>query len=101
MGDFLDVPSIMLITLPIFFPAVVDMGYDPIWFAVLLTMNMELATITPPVGLNVYVLHAVLPDSKVSEILQGCVPFFMIIILCMIIADLFPGLSTWLPSLMK
>ncbi|NQU02936.1 MAG: TRAP transporter large permease [Syntrophaceae bacterium] len=101
MGDFLDVPSIMLITLPIFFPTILRMGYDPLWFAVLLTMNMELATITPPVGLNVYVLHGVLPDSKVSEILKGCVPFFMIIILCMVIVGLVPGLSTWLPSLTK
>lgn len=62
-------------------------------------MNMELATITKPFGLNVYVLHGVIKDSKVGEILVGCIPF--IIIICMIIIGIFSTFSTWLPSLMQ
>lgn len=100
MGQFLDVGSIMLITLPIFHPTIVDLGYSPFWFAVLMTLNMEVATITPPVGLNVYVLHGAIPGSKLSEILKGATPFVIVILMAMVVVGLFPQLSTWLPSRM-
>ncbi len=100
MGQFLDVGSIMLITLPMFHPTIIDLGFSPLWFAVLMTMNMEVATITPPVGLNVYVLHGAIPDSKLSEILKGSVPFVIVILLAMMVVAFVPQLSTWLPSRM-
>lgn len=100
LGQFLDVGSIMLITLPIFHPTIVNLGFSPLWFAVLMTMNMEVATITPPVGLNVYVLHGAIPDSKLSEILKGSVPFVVVILFAMLIVAAIPQLSTWLPSRM-
>lgn len=100
MGQFLDVPSVMLISLPIMHPVIVELGFDPVWFAILVVMNMEVATITPPVGLNLYVLKGAIPEAKLSEIVSGSLPFLGLIILAMILVCLFPGLATWLPSLL-
>src|SRR5690606_12892055 len=85
MGQFLDVPSIMLITLPIFYPALLSMGVSPVWFAILMTMNMEVATITPPVGLNIYVLKGAVPSAEVRDVVIGCVPFSGLIVAVMLL----------------
>ena len=79
MGDFLDVASIMLITLPIAYPVAVALGIDPIWFAVMMVINMELATITPPVGLNLFVIMGITGEKDFMEVLKGTVPFMMLI----------------------
>jgi len=99
MGQFLDVPSIMLITLPIFHPAVTGLEFDAIWFAVIMTMNMEVATITPPVGLNIYVLKGAVQDAELKEIVVGCLPFVGLIIAVMIVVGVFPELALWLPRI--
>ncbi|HOE17982.1 MAG TPA: TRAP transporter large permease subunit [Syntrophorhabdaceae bacterium] len=99
LGMFLECASITLICTPIFFPVIEKLGYDPIWFAVLFTVNMELALITPPVGMNLYVLQATTGD-KLELIMKSAIPWVFIMIAGIIIIGLFPPLSTWLPSMM-
>lgn len=98
MGDFLDVASIMLITLPIAFPVTVALGIDPIWFAVIMVINMELATITPPVGLNLFVIMGITGERDFLEVLKGAVPFMFLITGLLVLVMLVPELATWLPK---
>ncbi len=99
LGMFLEVISCMLITLPIVYPLIISLGYDGIWFAVMVTINMEMALISPPVGLNLYVIASVAKTS-IFEVVKGVVPFFLIMVAGMLLIGFFPILSTWLPSLM-
>jgi C4-dicarboxylate transporter DctM subunit len=96
MGMFLEVASIMLITLPIIYPVVTSLGYNGVWFAVLMTIVMELAIITPPVGMNLYVIQGFTGD-KLSTIIRGTVPFFFLMVLGMVIIYFFPQISLFLP----
>ncbi len=100
MGMFLDVVSILLITVPILYPIITSLGLNGIWFAVLLVINMEMAVITPPVGLNLYVIKA-MTRLSLSDIVRGVFPFFFIIVLLLLLAALYTPLSLWLPSTMK
>jgi C4-dicarboxylate transporter DctM subunit len=99
MGMFLEVISIMMITLPIVYPLIIALGFDGIWFAVLMILNMEIALITPPVGLNLFVIQSI-EKTNISTVLRGVAPFFIIMMLGLLIVALFPALSTWLPNLM-
>lgn len=99
LGMFLECASITLICTPIFFPVIEKLGYDPIWFAVLFTVNMEMALITPPVGMNLYVIQATTGDN-LEIIMKGVLPWVFIMLLGIVIIGLFPQLSTWLPSMM-
>jgi len=99
MGCFLEAVSIIMITVPIVYPLVTSLGFDGIWFAVMLTLNMEMAMITPPVGMNLYVVMG-LTKSPISNIVKGVIPFFFIMVVAMVIYGLFPSLSTWLPGVM-
>ncbi len=99
LGCFLESVSIIMITLPILYPLILSLGFDGIWFAVMVTLNMEMAMITPPVGMNLYVVMGI-TKSPISKIVRGVTPFFFIMVLAMIIIALFPSLSTWLPSVM-
>jgi len=99
LGMFLEVISIMLITLPIVYPIIIKLGFDGIWFAVLITLNMEMALITPPVGLNLYVIQGI-GNAKLADILKGVAPFFWIMVFGMVFLAIFPSLSTWLPNAM-
>jgi len=101
MGCFLDPTSILIITLPIMFPTVKAMGFDPIWFGIIVTLNIEIGMVTPPVGLNLYILKAVVPDLGFNEIVSGSVPFILVLIIGLVILMIFPELSLWLPSMMK
>lgn len=98
MGMFMEVASIMLITLPLAFPVAVALGIDPIWFAVIMVINMELATITPPIGLNLFVLMGVMNESDQGMIIRGVMPPFLIICLGLVLIMAFPSIATWLPS---
>ncbi len=101
MGDFLEVVSITLITLPVIYPILVTMGIDPIWFAVIMCICMEFALITPPVGLNLFVIQGLVPGSTTAEIFRGTLPFMGLMLLTLILVIAFPGLSTWLPQFMR
>jgi C4-dicarboxylate transporter DctM subunit len=97
LGMFLEVVSIMLITIPVLFPLVMQLGYDPIWFAVVMVVNMELALITPPVGLNLYVIQG-MSGANMQEVLRGVWPYALMMLLFLIAIMVFPPLSTWLPG---
>jgi C4-dicarboxylate transporter DctM subunit len=97
MGAFLDVASIMLITLPVAFPVVLSLGIDPIWFAVIMVVNMELATITPPIGLNLFVIQGVTGERNISPVLRGVVPVFLLLLANLALVMAVPSLSLWLP----
>lgn len=101
LGDFLDPISIILIVVPIIHPVLAPLGIDPIWFGVLLVINMELANITPPVGLNLFVIQSIQKDLSFAEILRGTAPFMLVIGAGLVIMMIFPGLSTWLPQYVK
>ncbi|MBX3653396.1 MAG: TRAP transporter large permease [Ramlibacter sp.] len=97
-GCFLPPAAIILMTTPILMPVITACGFDPIWFGVILTINMELGLITPPVGLNLFVINGITPDVKLPTILKGAFPFMMCMVLAILILCVFPELATWLPS---
>ena len=97
-GFFLPPVAIILMTAPILLPIIEGVGFDPIWFAVILTINMEIGLITPPVGLNLYVIKGISPDITLPEILRGSLPFMLCMVLAIIILCIFPEIATWLPN---
>ena len=101
LGCILESVSIIFITLPILFPLIMSLGFDPIWFNVVMLLNLELALITPPVGMNLFVLQGISPDSKMTDIVKGVIPFGLAMFLLIFILCLFPELATWLPTVVK
>ena len=100
MGIFFDGISMMIITLPVIFPVVTAMGYDPVWFGVAFVIIMEVGLLTPPVGLNLYVIHGISKHRPFSEVAIGSAPFFVVMLLALAIVHAFPQLSLWLPSVL-
>jgi C4-dicarboxylate transporter DctM subunit len=100
LGCFVECVTIMVLLTPILFPVILHLKIDPIWFGVFLTVNMELALITPPVGLNLFVINTIVPDSKLGEVCRGVSPFIAILVLFIVLITLFPGTATWLPGMM-
>jgi len=97
-GCFLPPAAIILMTTPILMPVIIAAGFDPIWFGVVLTINMELGLITPPVGLNLFVINAIAPDISLPTILKGALPFMLCMVLGIVILCVFPQIATWLPA---
>ena len=85
-------------TAPILLPIILQAGFDPYWFAVVLTINMEIGLITPPVGLNLYVINGIVPDVGLPQILRGTVPFVLLMLLSILLLCVFPEIATWLPE---
>lgn len=99
MGMFLEVNSIILITVPILYPIIENLGYDLIWFSVAFVINMELALISPPVGLNLFVIQGI-AKAPFAQVVRGVVPFAALMVLVLILILLVPWLSLYLPSLL-
>ena len=99
-GFFLPPVAVILMTAPILLPIILQAGFDPIWFAVVLTINMEIGLITPPVGLNLYVINGIAPEIPLREVLRGSVPYVLCMIVGIILLCLMPGIATWLPTYM-
>jgi TRAP-type C4-dicarboxylate transport system permease large subunit len=99
IGMVLDIVSIIVITTPILMPVITAMGIDPIWFGVILILTCEMAVITPPVGLNLYVIDGIAPDLTIGQIIRGALPFVGIELLCILILIAFPEIALFLPSL--
>jgi tripartite ATP-independent transporter DctM subunit len=99
-GFFLPPVAVILMTAPILLPIITSVGFDPYWFAVILTINMEIGLITPPVGLNLYVINGIVPDVRLPTVLWGALPFMLLMILGIVILSVFPGIVTWLPDLL-
>jgi C4-dicarboxylate transporter, DctM subunit len=100
LGMFLESMSMIMLTIPIIFPVVVTLGIDPIWFGILIVMVVEIALISPPVGLNVYVLRSVLPGVPLRTLFAGVFLFLGADVLKLALIILFPGIVLFLPSLM-
>lgn len=100
LGCFMPPVAIILITAPILHPIITGLGFDPIWFGVIITLNMEAGLITPPVGLNLYIVQGIAPDVKLSEVLKGSLPFIIMLCIGILILCLWPELALWLPSKM-
>jgi len=97
-GLFLPPVAVILMTAPTLVPLIEQAGFDPIWFGVVLTLNMEIGLITPPVGLNLYVLNSIAPEVRLTTILWGSLPFMLCMVLGIILLALFPAIATWLPD---
>lgn len=100
LGMFLDAIGMMMLTLPIIFPAIIALGFDPIWFGIIIVKMCEICLITPPVGLNVYVVKSVAPDIRLEDAFRGVIPFLAMDILTVILFIVFPQIITYLPSQM-
>lgn len=98
-GCFMDALGLILLTVPIFFPVAVKLGFDPIWFGIIITRVSEIGVITPPVGINVYVMKGVAPDIPLTTIFRGIVPFLMADIVSMFLLLFVPQIVLFLPSI--
>jgi len=99
LGCFIDALALILLTIPIFLPVAVDvLGYDPIWFGVIIVMVVAMGVITPPVGMNVYIVKGVADNVPLEVIFRGIWPFLFAIIVALTLLIIFPGLATYLPS---
>jgi C4-dicarboxylate transporter, DctM subunit len=101
LGTAMEELSMILLTVPVFFPLVVGMGVDPIWFGVLIVVVVEIGLISPPVGMNLFVLNTLLPQVKTRTIFHGVLPFISADIIRLALLVAFPAISLWLPSFMK
>ncbi len=100
LGMFMDAIGMLLLTLPIVHPAVVALGYDPIWFGIIVVKMAEICLITPPIGLNCFVVAGVRPDIGVGEVFRGITPFFVADVATVALFLAFPEIITWLPQLL-
>ncbi|MEH6442616.1 MAG: TRAP transporter large permease [Oceanospirillaceae bacterium] len=97
-GFFLPPVAVILMTSPTLVPIIMDAGFDPIWFGVMLTLNMEIGLITPPVGLNLYVIKGIVPDVSLNTVLLGALPFMLCMMVGIALLIIFPQIALWLPD---
>jgi len=96
LGFFMDPLSILVIVVPIFFPVVTALGYDPVWFGIVVTLTIEIAAITPPVGFNLFVLRSVVPGAGMQQIAMGAVVFVIPMLVGLVLLFLVPEIALWL-----
>jgi tripartite ATP-independent transporter DctM subunit len=101
LGTAMEELSMILLTVPVFFPLVVHLGFDPIWFGILVIVVVEIGLISPPVGMNLFVLKALLPEVPTSTLFRGVLPFVVADVIRLGILIAFPAISLWLPSMMR
>jgi len=101
LGTAMEELSMILLTVPVFFPLVVHLGFDPIWFGILIVVVVEIGLISPPVGMNLFVLNALLPHVPTRTLFHGVLPFMVADVVRLAILIAFPAISLWLPSLMR
>jgi TRAP-type C4-dicarboxylate transport system permease large subunit len=97
----MDAFAMIMLTIPIFFPVAEALGYDPIWFGVVIVLISEMGVITPPVGINVYVVYGVAKDVPLEVIFRGVLPMLLALLICNLIILLFPQIALFLPGLMR
>lgn len=101
LGTVMEELTMVLLTIPLFFPIVTALGFDPVWFGVLIVMIVQIGLISPPVGMNMFVINTLLPKVGLGKIFRGCWPFTVVMVAVLVLLIAFPQLSMWLPSLMK
>jgi tripartite ATP-independent transporter DctM subunit len=100
LGAVLDTFGMLILTLPLVFPICRNLGFDPVWFGIYMTVMMEIAMLTPPIGLNVFVMQRVTPEVPLSEIFRGVLPFVIVCLILVVLIAALPQLALWLPSTM-
>ncbi|MEY4677193.1 MAG: hypothetical protein RLZZ470_1700 [Pseudomonadota bacterium] len=100
LGCLMDAMAMIILTVPIIFPIIVQLGFDPIWFGIIIVMTVELGLIHPPVGMNVFVIKSVVPDVSFTTIFKGVIPFVLTDLLRLVILIAFPVIALWLPGQM-
>jgi tripartite ATP-independent transporter DctM subunit len=100
LGCFMEGLAIMVLTIPIVYPMVLEMGFDPIWFGVIITLVMEMSLITPPVGINVFIISGISKDVPMYTIFRGILPFWFAMLVCIILIVIFPQIALYLPLTM-
>jgi len=98
LGCIIDGVSMMVLTLPILYPIIIAAGFDPIWFGIALVILIELGNVTPPVGLNMFVIHGISGGRPIGEVIWGSLPFGILMLAVLALIGIFPGLVSWLPS---
>jgi TRAP-type C4-dicarboxylate transport system permease large subunit len=101
LGMFMDAIGMLLLTLPVVYPAVVALGFDSIWFGIIVVKMAEICLVTPPIGLNCFVVNAVRPDIPLSDVFRGIAIFFIADVITIAVLLAFPEIVTWLPNLMR
>ena len=101
LGTVIEGLAMIFLTVPIFVPIVAGLGYDLIWFGIVMVMVVEISLITPPIGLNVFILKSMLPDVPLPTIFKGILPFFAGDILRLLLVVFFPGIALFLPSVLS
>ncbi len=96
-GCFMDSLALIMLTVPVFYPVVLELGYDPIWFGVIIVIVASMGLITPPVGLNVYIIGNQCPDIPLPVIFKGIWPYLICMVILAALLLAFPGIATWLP----
>jgi len=97
-GFFIPPAAIILMTSPILLPIITAAGFDPVWFGVIVTINMEIGLIHPPVGLNIYIVNSIAPDVPLMTVIWGTIPYVLCMFLAIAILCVFPEIATWLPD---
>jgi TRAP-type C4-dicarboxylate transport system permease large subunit len=100
-GCFMDSLALVTLTIPIFFPIVSTLGFDPIWFGVIIVLVAEMGVITPPVGVNVYVIKGIVPEIPLETIFKGIAPFTVAVLICIALVLAFPQIALFLPGLIN
>jgi tripartite ATP-independent transporter DctM subunit len=98
-GCFIDALALILLTIPIFYPVITELGFNPIWFGVMVVVITQMGVITPPVGVNVYVVSGIERDIPLQSIFRGALPFLFMLVLAAVILIIFPQICLWLPNL--
>ena len=101
LGTAMEELSMILLTMPVFFPVIVHLGFDPIWFGIIIVCVVEIGLISPPVGMNMFVLNTLLPQVPTRTVFRGVLPFMCADVIRLGILIAFPIISLWLPSLMR
>jgi len=101
LGTAMEELSMVLLTMPVFFPVIVHLGFDPVWFGIIIVCVVEIGLISPPVGMNMFVLKTLLPEVSTATVFSGVLPFMWADVVRLAILIAFPWLSLWLPSLMR
>jgi C4-dicarboxylate transporter, DctM subunit len=98
LGCFMETISMMILTTPFIYPIILKLGWDPIWWGIVLTILIEAALITPPVGLNLYVVQGMRERGPVSDVIRGAIPFVLSMFALVLLLMIFPQIALWLPD---
>lgn len=101
LGTIMEELSMVLLTIPVFFPIVTGLGFDPVWFGVLIVLVVQIGLISPPVGMNLFVLNALLKDVRLGDIFRGVWLFVLMLVLALVAVLEFQPLALWLPGFMR